>query len=101
MTISELLFVISNITKFHANFNFNIIVLCISLSNIFTIAKPEIWSMNGGSTSTNICAIGFKIIFSFGNRGIDLFKKLKQHSHEFITPPNLNTFLIPKTNSTF
>ena len=32
---------------------------------------------------------------------MDLFKKLKQHSHEFITPSNSNTFLIPKTRSTF
>ena len=39
-------------------------------------------------------------ICSLGNMGIDLFKKLKQHSHEFITPSNLNTFLMPKTVST-
>ena len=26
---------------------------------------------------------------------------LKQHSHEFITPSNSNTFLLPKTKSTF
>ena len=83
MTISELLFLISSITKFHANFNFNIILLCICLSNIFTIAKPEISSINGTSTLTNFCSFGFKIILSFGNRGMDLFKKLKQHSHEF------------------
>ena len=31
----------------------------------------------------------------------DLFKNLKQQSHEFITPSNLNTFLIPNTRSTF
>ena len=37
----------------------------------------------------------------FWNKGIDLFKKLKQHSHEFITPSSLNTFLIPKTISMF
>ena len=27
---------------------------------------------------------------------MDLFKKLKQHSHDVITPSNSNTFLIPK-----
>ena len=101
ITVSELLFVISNITKFHVNSNFNIIILCISLSSIFTIAKPEISSINGVSTLTNFCSFGFKIIFSFGNRGIDLFKNLKQHSHEFITPSSSNMFLIPKTKFTF
>ena len=76
-------------------------VLCISLSSIFTIAKPETSSINGASILTNFCFFGFKTKFSFGNRGIDLFKKLKQHSHEFITPSSSNTFLIPKTKSTF
>ena len=33
--------------------------------------------------------------------GIDLFKKLILHSHKFITPSNSNTFLVPKTMSTF
>ena len=40
-------------------------------------------------------------LFFWNNRSIDLFKKLKQLSHEFITPSNLNTFLIPKTKSMF
>ena len=101
ITVSELLFPTSSSTKFHVNFNFNIIVLCISLSNIFTIVKHEISPINGASTLTNFCSFGFKIIFSFGNRGIDLFKKLKQYSPKFITPSYLNTFLIPKTKSTF
>ena len=96
-----LLFVISNIAKFPVNFTFNIIVLCVSLSNIFTIAKPEISSTNGASTLINFYSFGFKIIFSFGKKDIDLFKKVKQHSHEFITPSISNTFLIPKTISTF
>ena len=43
----------------------------------------------------------FQNYFSFGNKGIDLFKKLKKHSHGFITPSNSNTFLIPKTKSMF
>ena len=42
------------------------------------------------------------ILFSLlENRETNLFKKLKQHYHELITPSNLNTFLIPKTMSTF
>ena len=65
------------------------------------MAKPEISSENGASTFTNFCYFGFNIIFSFGSIGTNLFKKLKQHSGEFITPSNLNTFLIPKTMSTF
>ena len=92
MSISELLFIISNIDKFYVNLPFNIVVQCVSLSNIFTIAKPEILSRNGTSTLINFCSFGFKIIFSFRNKGIDLFKKLKQHSCEFITPSSLNTF---------
>ena len=32
---------------------------------------------------------------------MDLFKKLKQQLHEFITPSNSNIFLIPRTKSTF
>ena len=32
---------------------------------------------------------------------MDLFKKLKQQSHEFITPSNSNMFLISKTKSMF
>ena len=61
------------------------------------MAKPEISSENEASTSTNFCSFGFNIIFSFGNIGTNLFKKLKQHSHELITPSNSNKFLIPKT----
>ena len=65
------------------------------------MAKPEILSKNEASTFTNFCSFGFNIIFSFESMGANLFKKLKQHSHELITPSNLNTFLIPKTISTF
>ena len=65
------------------------------------MAKPEISSKNAASIFTNFCSFGFNIIFSFGNIGTDLFKKLKQHSHELITPSNSYTFLIPKTISTF
>ena len=65
------------------------------------MAKPEILSKNEASTFINFSSFGFNNIFSFRNMGTDLFKKLKQHSHELITPCNLNTFLIPKTISTF
>ena len=65
------------------------------------MAKPEISFKNGASTFIKFCSLGFNIIFSFGNIGTDLFKKLKQHSCELITPSYSNTFLIPKTRSTF
>ena len=99
ISISELLFIISNIAKFHLTFN--IIVLCVSLSNIFTIAMPEISSINGASILINFCSFGFRTIFPSGNKGINLFKKPKQDSHEFIIHSSLNKFFIPKTKSTF
>ena len=67
---------------------------------MFTIAKPEISSINEASL-TNFCSIGFKIIFSFGSEDIDLSKKLKQHSHVFITPSNSNIFLFLKLSLHF
>ena len=86
---------------FHVNFTFKTVTVSIHLSNNLTMTKPEISSKNGGSTIISFCSLGFCIIFSFGNVGTDLFKKLKQHSHELITPSNSNTFLIPKPRSTF
>ena len=71
------------------------------LSNTSIIANPDISSMNGASTFINPCPFGFKTMHSFGKIGMDLFKKLKQQSHEFMTPSNSNIFLIPKTMSTF
>ena len=65
------------------------------------MTKPEISSENGASTFTNFCSYGFNIIFSFGNIGTNLSKKLKQLPHELLTLSNLTTFLIPKTISTF
>ena len=65
------------------------------------MAKLEISSVNGASTFTIFCSPGFIITFSFGNIGNDQFKKLKQHSRELNIPSNSNTFLIPKTRSTF
>ena len=64
------------------------------------MVKPETLSRNGASTFTNFCSFGFNIIFYFGNIGTNLFKKIKQHSHELIMPFNSNTLLIPKTMST-
>ena len=65
------------------------------------MAKPDISSTNGAFTLINFCSLGFSTMHSIGKMGRDLFKKLKQQSHEFITPSNSNTFLIPWTRSTF
>ena len=64
------------------------------------IARPNILSINGAFPLINLCSLGFSTMHSFGKMGRDLFKNLKQQSHEFITP-NLNTFLIPNIRSTF
>ena len=56
--------------------------------------------MNGAVTLINFCSLGFIMTHSFGKMGRDLIRNLKQQSHEFITPSNSNTFLIPKTRST-
>ena len=65
------------------------------------MANPDISSKNGASIFTNLCSFGAKTICSLGKKGIDLLKKLKHDSHEFIMPFNLNIFLIPKTKSMF
>ena len=65
------------------------------------MANPDISSMNDACTFNNFCSLGFYTMHSFGKNGIDLFKKMKQQSHDFIMPSNLNIFLIPKTKSTF
>ena len=101
MRVFSPLFVISSITEFHVNFNFNIIKLGVILSNILIIARPDISSMNGASTLIIICSFGFSIMLSLGKIGRDLFRKLKQQSHKFMTPSSSKIFLIPKTKSTF
>ena len=101
ITISKPPFVTSNIANFHVNLSFNIIVFCTFLSNILTIANPEISPTNGASIFINFCSFGFSTIFSFAKKGIDLFKKLKHDSHEFIIPSYLNIFFIPNTRSVF
>ena len=52
------------------------------------IANPDISSMNGGFTLIIFQCLGIKAMRSFGNMGRDLFRNLKQHSCEFITPSN-------------
>ena len=74
-------------------------MFCTFLSNTLIIASPDISSMNGASAFINFYSLGFNTIHSFGKDGIDLFKKLKQQSHEFIMPSNSDIFLIPKTKS--
>ena len=98
---SELLFVMSNVAKFHMNFNFSIIMLCVFLSSTLTMANPKISSINGASTFINLCSFDFNTICPYWKFGMDLFKKLKQQSQELMTPSNSNIFLIPKTKSTF
>ena len=66
-----------------------------------TIANPEVSSMKGASIFINFCYFGFKTICSLEKKGIDLFRKLKHDSQEFILPYNSNKFFIPKTKSTF
>ena len=101
MIVSKPLLVINNVAKFYVNFNFIIIVLHVVLSSILTIASPDISSINGTSTFINFCSFHFNIIPSLGKNCRDLFKKLKQQSHEFIMPSNLKMFLIPRTKSMF
>ena len=91
----------SSVAKFHANFSFSIIVFCKFLSNILIMANPDMSSINDASTFINLYSLGFNTVCSFGKNGIYLFKKLKQQSHEFITPCSSNIFLIPRTKSAF
>ena len=99
--VSKPLLAMSYIAEFHLNFSFNNMVLCVVPSNILTIANPDISSIKGALTSINFCSFGFNTMCSFGKMGKDLFKNLKQQSHEFITPSSSNIFLIPKTRSMF
>ena len=61
-------------------------MLCVSLFSNLIMAKLDISSVNGASTFTIFCSPGLRIIYSFGNIGNDLFKKLKQQSHELNKP---------------
>ena len=101
MIVSKPLFIMSNVAKFCMNFNFSIIMLCVFLSSTLIMANSEIPSINGASTFIYLCSFDFNTIHSFGKIGMDLFKKLNQQSHEFMTPSNSDIFLMPKTKSTF
>ena len=83
------------------NLCFSITVFCALLSNILTIVHPEIYPMKGVSIFILLCSFGFEIFSSLGKKGIDLFRKLKHHSQEFIIPSNSNIFFMPKDKSTF
>ena len=76
-------------------------MFCVFCLNIIIKANPDISSMNGASTFINLCSLGCNTMCSFRKNGINLCKKLKQQSHEFIMPSYSNIFLIPKTKSTF
>ena len=57
--------------------------------------------MKGACIFINYCSFGFNIICSLGKNGIDLFRKLKHDSCEFIITSSSNIFFMPKTISTF
>ena len=82
------------------NFSFNTTVHCPLLSNFFTIASPDMSSINSASIFINLFSFGFSIICSFKKNGMDLFRNLKDESYMSITPSNLNTFFMPNTKST-
>ena len=84
--VSKPLLAMSNVAEFYVNFSFNNMALCVVPSNILTIASPNISSINGAFTLINFCSFGFNTMCSFGKMGKDLFKKVKQQSHEFILP---------------
>ena len=83
------------------NFSLIMLVMCSFMSRTFTIAIPDNYSTNGASITTILCTFGGIAVFSLGKMGWDLLRKLKQEPHESITPSSSNTFLIPKTRSTF
>ena len=76
-------------------------MIWVFLSSTFIIANPDISSIDGASTFINHYSIDFNTMYSFEKISIDLFKKLKQQSHEFMTPSNSDIFFILETKSTF
>ena len=87
--ISCVLFVTSNGARFLTNFNFRTYVYCSLVTNISTLARPEISSTNGASIFMNFLSFGFTTTCSFQKNGNDLFRNLNDESHMFIT--NMNT----------
>ena len=100
ITVSCVLFIASSDAQFCMNFSFNTTVHCSLLSNIFTIASPQISSINGTSIFINFFSFGFSIICSYEKKGIDLFRNLKDEPHVCIMPSNSNTFFMPNAKST-
>ena len=101
VTVSLVLFVTLNVALFLMNFYFIMSVIYSFMSRSFVIAIPDISSIKGTSKTIHFSSLCFTWTFSFGKNGMDLFRKLKQESHESITPSSSNTFLIPRTRSTF
>ena len=99
--VSITLFVWSSMALLCVNFSFNKRVLWVPLSNILTMANPEISSINGAFTFINFCSLGFKIVQFSGNMGTDLFQNLKQQSLEFITSSNSNNSLYLRPSQRF
>ena len=46
------------------------------MPNILVIAIPDLSFTNSASRTINFCSLGFTETFSFGKKGIDLFRKL-------------------------
>ena len=100
ITIFWVLFVTSNDALFLTNFNFKTTVHCSLLSNIFTMARHKISSVNGTSIFMNFLSFGFSTTCSFEKNGIDQFRNLNIESCMSVTPSNSNIFFMPKTKST-
>ena len=71
------LFTISIIAALHVNFSFIKKVLWVPPSHILTMANPYILSINRAVTFINLCSLGFKIMWSIGKIGNDLFQKFE------------------------
>ena len=99
--VSKLLLAMSNVAEFCMSFSFNNMVLCVTPSSILIMASPDVSSINGAFTLINFCSLSFNTVHSFVKMGKDLFKTLKQQSHEFKTPSSSSIILIPNTKSTF
>ena len=64
------------------------------------MAIPDSPSMKGASITTIFCVFGAISTAVTGKNGINLLRKLKQESHESITPSSSKIFFIPITKST-
>ena len=82
------------------NFSLIMLVACSFMSKIFTMAIPDSPSTKGASIKTILCIFGAISTAITEKNGIKLLRKLKQESHESITPSSSNIFFIPITKST-